>query len=82
MARAHVRKPGTFVDRGFLLQEDGGYTLRGGPVDAFIAYAASSTKAGKRSSIYICTYTNVELKRDNSYTCRPVVIIMQFVIQQ
>ena len=29
------------------LQEDGGYTLRGGPVEALIAYAASSTKAGK-----------------------------------
>ena len=39
------------------LQEDGGYTLRGGPVDALIAYAASSTKAGKRSPS--CTYVHV-----------------------
>ena len=27
-------------------QEDGGYTLRGGPLDALIAYAASTTSAG------------------------------------
>lgn len=37
----------------FLLQQDGGYTLRGGPLDALIAYAASTTSAG----IYVqCTH--------------------------
>ena len=31
----------------FFVQESGGYTLKGGPVDALIAYAASSAKSGK-----------------------------------
>ena len=30
----------------FVLQESGGYTLKGGPVDALISYAASSGKSG------------------------------------
>lgn len=39
------------------LQEDGSYTLRGGPVEALIAYAASSTRAGRFSSTL--TQTNL-----------------------
>ena len=31
-------------------QENGGVSLQGGPVDALIAYAASSTKAGEKQS--------------------------------
>ena len=35
--------------------QDGGYTLRGGPLDALIAYAASTTSAGRRP--YILPHT-------------------------
>lgn len=35
------------------LQEGGGYTLNGGPVDALISYAASCTKSGEPVSALV-----------------------------
>eukprot|EP00731_Ephydatia_muelleri_P024317 Em0016g588a len=41
----------------FNKEEDGGFTLRGGPVDALIAYAASTTNAVKHfSEAFLLTY--------------------------
>ncbi|CAI8009601.1 Rap guanine nucleotide exchange factor 1 [Geodia barretti] len=41
----------------FHKEEDGGYTLRGGPLDALIAYAASTTSAVKQfTEAFLLTY--------------------------
>lgn len=49
------------------MQQDGGYTLRGGPLDALIAYAASTTSAGiyvPTSYMYMNLYTHNQPGRE------------------
>lgn len=60
------------------MQEDSGYTLLGGPVDALIAYAASSTKAGEIASYLWNQHVHVFIMSVHVYMCTSNFAVKHF----